>query len=104
MLVVTRTDTSDRVSLRVTGEIDVASLPVLADHLRHAITDCDGLIVIDLGDVTFMGVCGVNALVAAHQKAPARVRLGPLHPAVRRVLELTAQLDIVAVTDGHPTQ
>ena len=76
-LVVTRTDTSDRVNPRATREIDVASLPVLVDHLHQAITDRDRPVVIDLGDVTFMGVCGVNALVAAHQSAPTRIRSAP---------------------------
>ena len=81
-LVVTRTDAADRVRLRATGEIDLASLPVLVNQLRRAITNGDGLILVDLADVTYMDVCGVNALVAAHRSAPTRVRLGPLHPAV----------------------
>ena len=99
MLVVTRTDTPDSVSLSAAGEIDRASAPVLDANLHKAIADANGLIVIDLGDVTFMDCSGVRALLAARRKAPTRLRLGRLHPAVRRVLELTSVLDVFARAD-----
>jgi stage II sporulation protein AA (anti-sigma F factor antagonist) len=102
-LVVTRTDTSDGVCLTATGEIDQASAPILVDQLHSAIDNRDGLIVLDLGDVTFMDSSGVNALVAALHSARSRLRLGTLHPAVRQVLEITALLDVFAFADDLPT-
>jgi anti-anti-sigma factor len=92
-LVVTRHENADGVWLRASGEIDVATVPVLIEQLRDALVTHDDLLVVDLGDVTFMGLAGVNALVDAYHSAPTRVRLGHLHPAVRRVLELTHHLD-----------
>jgi anti-sigma B factor antagonist len=98
-LTVTRIDTVDGVQLTAAGEIDLASAPILVTQLDRAIDDGDGLIVIDLGDVTFMDSSGVHALVTAHQAAPDRLRLHTLHPAVRRVLEITAVLDVFALAD-----
>ena len=85
--------------LSVAGEFDCASAPVVAAHLNKAIAGANGLICIDLGDVTFMDCSGVHALLAARHVAPTRLRLGRLHPAVRRVLELTAALDAFALAD-----
>jgi anti-sigma B factor antagonist len=99
MLVVTRTDTPGGVALSAAGEIDCASAPVLVADLDKAIADADGPILIDLGDVTFMDCSGVHALLAARHSAPTRLRLRRLHPAVRRVLELAAVLDVFALTD-----
>jgi anti-anti-sigma factor len=95
-LTVTRTDTAGGVELTATGEIDQETAPMLAEHLHRAIDDRDGRIVIDLGAVTFMDSSGVHALVTAFESALARLRLGRLIPAVRRVLELTALLDVFA--------
>ena len=49
-----------------------------------------------------MGVCEVNALVAAHQSAPTRIGSAPSYPAVRRVLELTADFDRYRLEDAAP--
>jgi anti-anti-sigma factor len=94
ILDVTRTETFDGVRLTAAGEIDGASAPILAAQLHNAIDAGAGLIVVDLGDVTFMDSSGVHALVTAHQSAPERLRLGTVHPAVQRVLEITALLDV----------
>jgi anti-anti-sigma factor len=86
-LVVTRTANPDGVGLSAAGEIDCASAPLLVADLDKAIADANGLIHIDLGEVTFMDCSGVHALLAARHSAPTRLRLGRLHPAVRRVLD-----------------
>jgi anti-anti-sigma factor len=96
---VTRTDTSNGVRLTAAGEIDRASAPILAAELQEAIDAGADLILVDLGDVTFMDSSGVHALVTAHQTAPDRLRLGTLHPAVQRVLEITALLDVFVPPD-----
>ena len=94
-----RVDTSDGVCVRVAGEIDLASAAVLATQLKSAIADRDGEIVVNLADVTFIDASGIRALLAASQSAAGRLRLGMLHPAVRKVFELTALLDMFHVTD-----
>jgi anti-sigma B factor antagonist len=100
MLVVTRADSADGVCLMAAGEIDQASAPILVDQLHSAIDNGDGLIVLDLGNVTFIDSSGVNALVAALHSARSRLRLGALHPAVRHVLKITALLDVFPFADG----
>jgi anti-sigma B factor antagonist len=101
-LVVTRADSADGVYLTAAGEIDQGSAPILVDQLHSAIHNGDGLIVLDLGDVTFIDSSGVNALVAALHSAGSRLRLGTLHPAVRQVLKITALLDVFAFADDLP--
>jgi len=98
-LTVTRSDTQDGVRLTAAGEIDLVSAPILTAQLHRAIGDGDGLIVVDLGDVTFMNSAGVHALADAHHSTPHRLRLGRLHPAARRVLEIAALLDVFALAD-----
>jgi anti-anti-sigma factor len=100
---VTRTDTADGVRLTAAGEIDRTSAPILAAQLHNAIDAGDGLIVVDLGDVTFMDSSGIHALVTAHQSAPERLRLGTVHPVVQRVLEIAALLDVFVPTDEYST-
>ncbi len=98
-LEVIRVDTSDGVCVRVAGEIDLATAPVLATQLQRSIADGDGVIIVNLGDVTFIDAYGIHALIAAHQAAPGRLRLGMLQPAVRKVFEITALLDVFKVSD-----
>jgi stage II sporulation protein AA (anti-sigma F factor antagonist) len=94
-LVVTRSESPEGVRLIAAGEIDVASAPILAAQLCAA-TDGGAVVVVDLGDVTFMDSSGLNALVMAHHAAPGHVRLGAVHPNVRRVLEIAGVIDIFA--------
>ena len=99
-LEVVRVDTSDGVCVRVAGEIDLATAPVLATQLRSSIADGDGVIIVNLGDVTFIDAYGIHALHrGAPQAAPGRLRLGMLQPAVRKVFEITALLDVFKVSD-----
>ena len=100
---VTRTDTSDGVRLTAAGEIDWNSAPIFAAELHNAIDASDGLIVVDLGEVTFMDSSGISALVTAMQSAPDRLRLGTVHPTVHRVLEITALLDVLVPSGEFST-
>jgi len=98
-LVVTRVDRLDCICLVAAGEIDCASAPQFLAPLQRAIVDTDGLILINLGAVTFMDSSGVNALAAARESAGPRLRIGMLHPATRRVLEMTAVVDTSVASD-----
>ena len=63
------------------------------------VIDTDGLILINLGAVTFIDSSGVNALSTAREEAGPRLRVGATHPAIRRVLEITAMPDMLAASD-----
>jgi anti-sigma B factor antagonist len=82
------------VRLIAAGEIDRASAPALHTTLQRAIASTDGPVVVDLGAVSFIDSSGVNALVVAREAAGSRLRLGATHHAVRRVLEITALLEL----------
>jgi anti-sigma B factor antagonist len=49
----------------VSGEVDVATAPVLEGALDTAIRESRGVFVVDFSDVTFMDSSGVNVLLRA---------------------------------------
>jgi len=68
------------------GEIDLAT----RDRFRDCIASCEGNVVVDLSDVTFLGSSGIGVLVAQWKRLAAngslRVRNRREH--VQRVLQL----------------
>ena len=99
-LVITRTGARAEVFLVLHGEIDCASAPAFLTRLRDEIDQCDDPIVLDFAQVTFMDSSAISALLRARASAGARLRLGPLHPSVRRVLQMTAVADLFVNADG----
>ena len=82
-----------RARLVASGELDVASVPVLREALeRHRATR--GELVVDLSDVTFIDSAGLRLLIQAHRDAARggwSFALGrELPPQVVHLLELTA--------------
>jgi anti-anti-sigma factor len=104
----TSVDPDNRVALvRVGGEIDVATAPLLQEALLAQI-ECRMRTVADLADVTFMDASGVGMLISADRLARQRgVRLTVTHPTglVARVLRLTRADRILDMDDrqGQPT-
>ena len=82
------------------GEIDCASAPSFLTGLQNVMADSDGSVVVDLSDVTFIDSSGVSVLVTVQKWANGRLMVGPLHPTVRRVFEMTGLLDVMKL-DGH---
>ena len=52
----------------VTGEIDMATAPMLERELASAIAAGDGAVVLDLLDVTFFDSSGLRVAVVAHRE------------------------------------
>ncbi|WP_405142096.1 STAS domain-containing protein [Sphaerisporangium sp. NBC_01403] len=79
-----------RQSLRIEGDVDYATLPILADALASATGDGDTLYA-DLGGLGFIDVGGLRALVAAASRLQGGRGLTLLSapPYVRRLLVLT---------------
>ncbi|MGW6267631.1 STAS domain-containing protein [Streptomyces sp. NPDC055060] len=77
-----------RITIRVAGELDVASAPVLARELQRAVEMPECRVVLDLSRVTFCGTDGVTLLLEARQRAVAaggslvveRAHSAVLHP------------------------
>lgn len=101
--------------VRVAGELDLLTTPLLKIRLQQGIEGGPGHLVVDLRGVTFLAVSGLKCLTTARKAAARRgVQLhltGTDHRVVARPLEITglrASFDIhptvdsvVAILDGH---
>jgi anti-anti-sigma factor len=84
-------------ALVLEGEIDVSCARSLLSWLEHEIADGDGPIVVDLAAVSFIDSSGVAALLTARTAAGPRMRVGEIHPTVRRVFEIAAVIDRLTI-------
>ncbi|WP_449065816.1 STAS domain-containing protein [Planomonospora algeriensis] len=73
--------------LRLSGQIDAGNSAVLA-HVLNGAGAQDAGTVIDLGQVSFIDVAGLRALVTCTRPASHRVRLHDVPPHVQRLLTL----------------
>lgn len=86
--------------VRVTGEVDIVTAPVLQRHLDSVIAAARPTVVIDLSETTFLDARGVGILVATRKQVVAYggrlvVRRPP--PLVHRVLQLAEQVDRIEI-------
>jgi anti-anti-sigma factor len=82
----------ETLSLKLTGELDLVSEPILESALARA----EGRPVkIDLSELAFMDSTGLRALLSASREIPGLELHGPLQPAVQRLLDLTQTLSIL---------
>jgi anti-anti-sigma factor len=93
------TERNGLATVTIRGELDCATAP----SLRAALEDLDAVarvVRIDLSAADFMDCAGVGVLVVSHRRLSRRggglVLDSPSGP-VRRVLELTGLLDMIAV-------
>lgn len=92
-----------RSRVRLTGELDINTLPRLKAALRGVRRDGHTVIELDLADLTFLCASALQVLVDAHtalHDAGGRLVLRNPRPAVQRILELT-ELDDVLITAHH---
>lgn len=78
------------VVVRVSGEVDLYTSPLLASALKQAAAADAELVVVDLSDVTFMASSGLRALLDGLDEAQRRrceFRLAGQTTAVRRLIE-----------------
>jgi anti-anti-sigma factor len=104
-----RADVSEagvRTTVRLRGELDLATAPVLAATVRpYAREGCRELVV-DVSELTFLDCAGITVLVEladalAAQQPPGRVVVRNPVPIVRRVLDITGVLaDGTLQSDG----
>jgi anti-sigma B factor antagonist len=88
------------ISLRLVGDIDLATRPLLAEAIEKAIC-ADGVkhIVLDLAAVPFMDCSGLSTLIAGRAEAERRgrdLRLVNAQGIVLRVLSMTGLIDYLA--------
>ena len=78
-----RRHSSRSTTLRVAGELDIATTP----HLEAALTDLSGTVLIDCAELSFIDASGIRALVAASTRL--HIQLANVTPFVGRVFEIT---------------
>jgi anti-sigma B factor antagonist len=83
---------SEQATLRVSGEVDIATEPTFRRALDAVIAEAHSPAVVDLSQVTFIDARGLSALLAARREVSGTevtlVLLDP-SPSVRRLLEIT---------------
>jgi anti-anti-sigma factor len=97
--VTVRSTGADAVSLRLAGELDLATAGILDAQVREALTGGATRLVIDLDEVTFCDSTGIDALVKARSLAAASgARLGAVnaHGATLRSMEITGVLELLS--------
>jgi anti-sigma B factor antagonist len=90
-------------SIAFTGELDLATVPVLEDHLSPFENDGVAAIMVDLRDVAFTDSTGVHALLEARQRINAggrRFIMVGARPSVRRVFALTGNESLLNDRDA----
>ena len=94
--VVREADDAGAVVLRVSGEIDLATLPVLSAAMDKVLAETPAVLHLEVSAVDFMDSSGIAQLLQIANDGPA-VRL--LHPseAVRQIIELSGLKSILPV-------
>jgi anti-sigma B factor antagonist len=92
----------DRVVLRASGGLDVASAEAFEAELRRAIRWSDFGVVLDLSEVTFIDSAGLHALIAASTLClTCRRELVVLSASaqVKQVIEISGLEDLLPLAD-----
>ena len=88
------------VAVAVAGEIDLATVPTLHEHIDALLAeDAVTGLVVDLSAVTFLDSSGIGALVGCLRKANQAgksLRVENAHGLVRDVLELTNVMPLLS--------
>ncbi|WP_199199054.1 STAS domain-containing protein [Amycolatopsis sp. CA-128772] len=66
-------DSAEVVMVAATGEVDMLTVPLLADAVSAALARGPGVLVIDLTGVTFLASAGLSVLLQADQAAGAAI-------------------------------
>ncbi|RSM88589.1 anti-anti-sigma factor [Kibdelosporangium aridum] len=89
--------------VHVTGEIDISTQESFDEAARAGLDSTSPLVILDLGDVTFLGSMGLRTLIQAHNDAEAagrELRVVEGSTAVHRVIKVTGLTQILAL---YPT-
>jgi anti-anti-sigma factor len=92
---------AEGVVLRVHGELDLATAPVLGRCLEAAQSGGDPHIVLDLGDLAFTDSIGARLLIEAHRQAGLRRRRFSLRAVPRQAQRL---FQLMGVTGRIPVE
>ncbi|WP_405930865.1 STAS domain-containing protein [Streptomyces sp. NBC_00827] len=95
---ITAQHTPDGGTLRVRGEIDLATAPALEAGICAYLGGRAAAVTVDLSAVTFIDCSGLNALLRSHARGVREgttVRIGPVSVPVARFLALVCDLHLL---------
>lgn len=97
------------IALDLSGEIDLATAPIVEDELRRA-EQAEDLIVLNLEAVEFIDSTGIRTVIAAHQRLRGRgasLRIVNVPEQVQKLFKLVGIFDHLEIDDrldaGHGT-
>lgn len=100
-LAVVRVQASEQLILHVSGELDLATAPVLELELELAWAGDPGALVLDLHELTFIDSTGLRLIVDTHRRAVAEEK----RFSVRRLPRQAQRLfDLVGLTGRLPVE
>jgi anti-sigma B factor antagonist len=94
------TGASEDVTIIVTGELDLATCPQLADALDGVVDGRHGSVAVDLSGVTFLDSTALTVLITFRQRLQSlgrRLVLDQPSPVVVRVLTISGLLETFSV-------
>jgi anti-sigma B factor antagonist len=92
------------VTLRVAGEVDLATSPLLAEHAERVLPDVKHCLVLDFSDVDFLDSTGLSALVRLRRAADrAGVRFAVVNLAghVDNVVRICGMVDLLGSRNAN---
>jgi anti-anti-sigma factor len=93
----------DRIVLRLRGELDLASVPLLQSALDAVELEGPSLVLLDLRGLQFMDSTGLRAILAAHERSQQRGHEFAVTRAsdqVERLLSITRVSEHLRVLDA----
>jgi anti-anti-sigma factor len=93
----------DTVRVAAEGELDLATVPLLADRLKGVGGDAARAVVLDLSGLTFLDSSGVALLLGVTRRAAGEgwsLRIVGTPPSARALLELCGLLDVLPLADA----
>lgn len=97
----------DRTVLRLLGELDLASAPLLQTEIERVETQDAPLIVLDLDDLEFIDSTGLRIILAAHERAQERGRMLALtrgSQQVKRLFSITRAGEHLRIIENADAQ
>lgn len=93
----------DRVVVRLSGELDLASAPHLEHELERADVDAAPAVVFDLDALEFLDSTGLQVLLARHRRASDRGQQFAItrgSPQVQRLLDITRVAERLTIVEA----
>jgi len=93
----------DRIVVRLSGELDLASAPHLERELERAQIETTQMLVFDLDGLEFLDSTGLQVLLATHRRAGERGQAFAItrgSPQVQRLLDITRVAERLTIVEA----